>query len=40
MIAVYDKLIYFNEASKYTILRMRTDDPSVPGRSPFFIHVS
>ena len=30
MIAVYDKLIYFNEASKYTILRMRTDDPSVP----------
>ena len=22
MIAVYDKLIYFNEASKYTILRM------------------
>ena len=30
MIAVYDKLIYFNETSKYTILRMRTDDPSVP----------
>ena len=30
MIAAYDKLIYFNEASKYTILRMRTDDPSVP----------
>ena len=30
MIAVYDKLIYFNEASKYTILRMRTDDQSVP----------
>ena len=30
MIAVYDKLIYFNVASKYTILRMRTDDPSVP----------
>ena len=30
MIAVYDKLIYFNEASKYTILRMRTDDSSVP----------
>ena len=37
MIAVYDKLIYFNEASKYTILRMRTDDPSVPeeARSQF-----
>ena len=30
MIAAYDKLIYFNEASKYTILRMRTDDPSLP----------
>lgn len=30
MIAVYDKLIYFNEASKYTILRMRTDDQTVP----------
>lgn len=37
MIAVYDKLIYFNEASKYTILRMRTDDQSVPeaARSPY-----
>ena len=30
MIEVYDKLIYFNEASKYTILRMRTDDQTVP----------
>ena len=30
MIAAYDKLIYFNEASKYTILRMRTDDQTVP----------
>ena len=28
MIAVYDKLIYFNEASKYTILRMPPADPS------------
>ena len=39
MIAAYDKLIYFNEASKYTILRMRTDDPNCSRRSTFPIHV-
>ena len=30
MIAAYDKTLFYNEASKYCVLRMRTADPMIP----------
>ena len=30
MIAAYDKTLFYNEASKYCVLRLKTADPMVP----------
>ena len=33
MIAAYDKTLFCNEASKYSVLRLKTADPMIPGNA-------
>lgn len=40
IVAALDKVLFFNASSKYSVLRMKTEDSSVPAeaRSPYRYH--